>query len=47
MPWDKNSLGLEGLLGLDDRLSEDLAVMGNLSVHIVDEEWLSEVILVV
>lgn len=47
MPWDKNSLGLEGLLSLDDGLGPHLSVVGNLSIHIVDEEWLREVVLIV
>ena len=47
MPEDKDSLGLKGLFGLDDVLGKVLAVVRNLSPHVVDEEWLSEVVFVV
>lgn len=47
MPEDKDFLGLEGLLRLDEVLGEVFAVMGDLSPHIVDKEWLTEVVFVV
>lgn len=47
MPWDKDSLGLEDVLSFVDVLGEDFTFVGDLSVHIIDEEWLSEIVLVV
>ncbi len=47
MPWDEDSLSLEGVLSLDDGFCEHLAVVGDGSKHVVDQEWLSEVVLVV
>ena len=47
MPWDKDALGSKGVLSLHDGLGEDLTVVRDLSVHIVKEEWLSEVVFVV
>lgn len=47
MPEDEDTLGLEGILGLDHVLSEVLAVVANLSPHVVDQEGLGEVVFVV
>jgi len=47
VPENEDALGLEGLLSLDDVLGEVLSVMGNLSPHVVHEEWLTEVEFVV
>ena len=47
VPDNEDRLGLEGLFSLDDMLSEILAVVGNLSPHVVYKEWLTEVIFVV
>ena len=47
VPEDEDSLGLEGILSLDDVLGGVLAVVGNLSPHVVHKEWLSEVVFVV
>ena len=47
MPWNKDSLGLENVLSLHNVLSEYLTLVSNISVHVVDEEWLGKVVLVV
>lgn len=47
MPWDEDSLGLESVLRLDNGLGENLSVMADISVHIIDKEWLSKVVLVI
>jgi len=47
VPEDEDSLGLKGIFGLDDVLREVLSLVGNLSPHVVDEEWLREVVFVV
>ena len=47
MPWNENSLGLQNILCLQDGFSEYFTVVGDLGVHIIDQEWLSEVIFVV
>lgn len=47
MPWDEDVLGSEGLLGLDEALGEHLTVVGHGGVHVVDQEWLREVVFVV
>lgn len=47
MPWNKDSLGLEGVLSLHNVLGEYLTLVSNISVHVVDEEWLGKVVLVV
>jgi len=47
MPHSVDSLGLEVLLCFDDVLGEVLAIVGNLSPHVVDHEGLSERVLVV
>ena len=43
MPQGEDSLAPEGILGLDDVLSEVLAVVADLSPHFVDEEGLRKV----
>lgn len=47
MPGDKDVFGSQGVFSLDKGLGEYLSVMANLSIHIVDQEWLSEVVFVV
>ena len=47
MPWNKDVLGSESVLSLPDVLGEDLTVVGDLGVHVVNEEWISEMIFVV
>ncbi len=47
MPEDEDSLASEGVLSLDEVLSEVLAVVGNLSEHVVHQEGLREVEFVV
>ena len=47
MPWNEDSLGSQSFLCFEDVLGEHLSVVGNLSVHIVDQEWLGEVVFVV
>jgi hypothetical protein len=40
MPNYENTLGFEDFFGLDDLLSEVLAVVLNFCPHVVDHEWL-------
>jgi len=47
VPWDEDALGLEGVLCPHEGLGEDLAVVRDDCVHIVDQEWLREMVLVV
>ena len=47
VPKYKDALASQGVLCLDDVFSEVLAVVTNLSPHIVDKEWLREVVFVV
>ena len=47
VPEDEDALALEGLLGLDHVFSEVLSIVADLGPHVVDEEWLSEVVFVV
>lgn len=47
VPEDEDTLALEGLLGLDHVFSEVLSIVADLGPHVVDEEWLSEVVFVV
>ena len=47
MPWNENSLGLEGLGLGDEGLSEDVALVGHLGLHVVDQVRLREVVFVV
>jgi hypothetical protein len=47
VPDDKDTFGLQGVLSLDDVLSEVLSIVADLCKHVVDEEGLSEVVFVV
>ena len=47
VPENEDALGLEGLFSLDDMFGEILAVVTDLSPHIVEHEWLTEVKFVV
>jgi hypothetical protein len=47
VPWYENTLSLQGVFSLNNGLGEDLTVVGNFGIHIVDKEWLGEVIFVV
>ena len=47
MPDNEDFLASEGILGLDNVLSEVFTIVGDLSPHIIDKEWLSEVVFVV
>lgn len=47
MPEDEDALRSEGVFVVDDLLGGHSAVVANLSPHVVDEEWLSEHVLVV
>lgn len=47
MPWDEDVLGFKGLLGLHQGLCEHLSVVGHGGVHVVDQEWLGEMVFVV
>lgn len=47
MPDGEDSLGLEDLFGLEEGFSEELAVVGDVSVHVVHHEWLAQAVLVV
>ena len=47
MPDGEDSLGLEDLFGLVESLSEELAVVGDVSVHVVHHEGLAQAVLVV
>ena len=47
VPDDKDALVPENFLCFDDVLGEVLSIMRNLGPHIVNHEWLSEVVLVV
>lgn len=47
MPENEDSLALEGVLSLDDVLYAELAVVVDLSPHVVDQEGLSEVVFIV
>ena len=47
MPWNEYGLGFEGV-GLGNKcLGEDVALVGDLGHHVVDEEGLREVVLIV
>jgi hypothetical protein len=47
VPEDEDGLGPEGIFSLDDVLGEVLSLVGDLSPHVVDEEWLREIVFVV
>ena len=47
VPEDKDFLALQGVLRLVDMLSEVLAVVGDLGPHVIDKEWLREVVFVI
>ena len=47
MPDNENTLGFEDLFRLDDLLGEVLSVVLYLCPHIIDHEWLREVVFVV
>lgn len=47
VPLDEDVFALEDILVVDDLLSEHFAIVGNLSPHVVDKIWLSEVVFVV
>lgn len=47
MPRHKHTLGLENIFCFHELFSPNFTFMGDMGAHIVDEEWLSEVILVV
>lgn len=47
VPWDKNALGSKSIFGSSNVLGEYLTIVGDVSLKVVDEEWLSEVILIV
>ena len=47
VPDNKDALVSENLFCFDDMLGEVLSIMRNLSPHVVNHEWLSEVVLVV
>lgn len=47
MPWNENRLGLEGLGLGDEGLSEHVALVGHLGLHIVDQVRLREVVFIV
>jgi len=47
VPADEDVLALEDVLVVHDLLGEDLAVVGDLSPHVIDQVWLSEVVFVV
>ena len=43
MPDNEDSFGLEVLLSLDDVLSKVLAIVANLSVHVIHHKWLGKI----
>ena len=47
VPEDKDFLALQGVLRLVDMLGEVLAVVGDLSPHVIDKERLREVVFVI
>ena len=47
VPDDKDFLALERVLSLVDVLGEVLAIMGHFGPHVIDEEWLREVVFVI
>ena len=47
VPHDKDALVSENLLSFDDMLGEVLSIMRNLGPHVVNHEWLGEVVFVV
>ena len=47
VPWDKNTLWSESICSFGNVLSEYLTIVSNVSLEVVDKEWLSEIILVV
>jgi len=47
VPWDKNTLWFKSIFSFGNMLSEDLTIVSNVSLEVVDEEWLGEIILVV
>lgn len=47
MPDDEDSLGLKGFLGSDEVFGEVFSVLADFGPHVVDEEGLGEVVLVV
>ena len=47
MPRNEDALSLQSVLCSHDRLREHLSVVADVCVHIVDQEWLREVVLVI
>jgi len=47
VPYDEDSLGLKGFLGSDEVFGEVFSVLADFGPHVVDEEGLGEVVLVV
>jgi len=47
VPWDKNTLCSESIFSSGNVLGEYFTIVSDMSLKVVDKEWLSEVILVV
>ena len=47
VPEDEDSLGLKSILSLNEVLNGILSVVSDLSPHVVDEEWLCEIVFIV
>ena len=47
MPWHEDSFGPQHLLSSEDGLDEHIAFMRDMGMHVIDQEWLSEVVLIV
>ena len=47
MPWDKNTLWFESIFSFGNVLSEYFTIVSNMSLEVIDKEWLGEIILVV
>ena len=47
MPENEDFFALEDVFVVDDLFSEDISVVRDLSPHVIDKEWLSEIVFVV
>ena len=47
VPWNKNTLWFESIFSFGNVLCEYFTIVSNLSLEVIDKEWLSEIILVV